>query len=85
MFHVLAYGGVPLAASLGLWAITALVLGPATFMDHPPAQADVFPSLLLDFLSLAHGLLIGWSDGSGRAVLLTTDEHGATVVTPVPR
>ena len=61
VFHVLAYGGVPLVASLGIWAITALLLGPAAFVEKRPADLELFPNLLLHFQSVAHIVLIGWS------------------------
>ncbi len=61
IFHVLAYGGLPLVALLGIWAITALVLGQAAFVKQAPANLDTFPSLLLSLQSVAHWFLIGWS------------------------
>jgi hypothetical protein len=61
IFHVLAYGGVPLVALLGIWAISALVLGPIAFVKQTPANLDWFPSLVLSFRSVAHWALIGWS------------------------
>ncbi|MFI4890957.1 MAG: YIP1 family protein [Steroidobacterales bacterium] len=61
VFHVLAYGGVPLVGSLGLWAVTALLLGPTAFVENRPAGLELFPSLLLQFQSIVHIVLIGWS------------------------
>ncbi len=61
VFHVLAYGGVPLVVSLGIWALAALLLGPAAFVDTRPADLELFPNLLLHFQSVAHVVLIGWS------------------------
>ncbi len=61
VFHVLAYGGVPLVASLGIWAITGLLLGTAAFIDKAPPDLDLLPGLLLKFQSVAHVVLIGWS------------------------
>jgi hypothetical protein len=60
IFHVLAYGGVPLVVLLGIWAISALVLGPIAFVKAP-ASLDWFPSLVLNLRSVAHWALIGWS------------------------
>jgi hypothetical protein len=61
VFHVLAYGGVPLLVSLGIWIVTALVLGAPVFVDKPPADLELVPGLLLKFQSFAHLGLIGWS------------------------
>jgi hypothetical protein len=61
VFHVLAYGGVPLVASLGIWTMAALLLGPVAFVDNPPADLELFPSLLLRIQSALHMVLIGWS------------------------
>jgi Yip1 domain len=61
IFHVLAYGGVPLVVLLGLWAITAVVLGSTAFVKQAPANLDLFPGLLFHLQSVAHWTLIGWS------------------------
>ena len=39
VFHVLAYGGIPVAASLVLWAFTALLIGEAAIIDVPGIAA----------------------------------------------
>ena len=61
VIHVLAYGGVPLVASLGLWVLTALLAGEATFVDTPRADVEVFPALLLHVQFIAYVLLLIWS------------------------
>jgi hypothetical protein len=61
VFHVLAYGGVPLVVSLGIWAVTGLLLGTTAFIDKAPPDMDFLPGLLLKFQSVAHVALIGWS------------------------
>jgi hypothetical protein len=61
VFHVLAYGGVPLAASLGLWVLTALLAGPAAFMQQPPGGAEPLAALLVTVQPTVHLALIGWS------------------------
>jgi hypothetical protein len=61
VFHVLAYGGVPMIALLGIWAISAVVLGPAAFVQQAPANLDWFSSLVLNLRSVAHWTLIAWS------------------------
>jgi hypothetical protein len=61
VIHVLAYGGTPIAASLGLWLLTALLAGPATFMKAPPADADGFVVVLLYVQIAAFTLLSLWS------------------------
>jgi hypothetical protein len=45
--HVLAYGSTPLAASLALWVVTALLAGEAAFLETPRADADGFLVLLV--------------------------------------
>ena len=61
VFHVLAYGGVPLVASLALWILTALVAGPATFMQQPGASAEPLAGLMLATQPVVHMALICWS------------------------
>jgi len=61
IFHVLAYGGVPLVVSLGIWIIAALLLGAPVFVEKTPADLELIPGLLLKFQSFAHLALIGWS------------------------
>ncbi len=61
LFHVLAYSGVPMVASLAIWVITALLVGNATFVAAPRADLQPFPVLLLRVQFLSHVLLIGWS------------------------
>src|SRR5271166_5279725 len=59
--HVLAYGGVPIALSLGLWVLTALLAGEATFMQAPRPEVEGFEALLLSAQYIAYGLLVAWS------------------------
>jgi hypothetical protein len=47
VFHVLAYSGVPLCASLIPWVFTALLAGEATFEQTPRADVEGFVTLLL--------------------------------------
>ena len=61
VFHVLAYGGVPLLASLGIWVISALLVGAPVFVDKAPANLELVPGLLLNVQTIAHLALIGWS------------------------
>ena len=60
-FHVLAYGGVPLAASLIGWILTALLAGGTTFEDVPHAEVETFIAVLLRIQFLAYMLLAAWS------------------------
>jgi hypothetical protein len=58
--HVLAYGGVPSLASLGIWIVTALLAGPVTFMQEPQGGDDFgMPLLAVQFASDV--LLLFWS------------------------
>ena len=61
IFHVFAYGGVPVVASLGLWLITALLAGQPTFVDSPGKDLAPFLVLLLRTQFLAHCALALWS------------------------
>jgi hypothetical protein len=58
--HVLAYGAVPMVASLGIWVLTALVAGEVTFMQAPK-DVDDFVSVLLGMQFLSYVLLLIWS------------------------
>jgi Yip1 domain len=59
--HVLAYGGVPMVASLALWVLTALLAGEATFVETPRADLEGFLVLLLHVQFIAYVLLLVWS------------------------
>src|SRR3984957_6837211 len=59
--HVLAYGSVPLVASLALWVLTALLAGEATFVETPRADLEGFLVLLLHVQFIAYVLLLVWS------------------------
>ena len=61
VFHVLAYGGVPLAASLIVWVFTALLTGEAAFEQVPHPDVEGFVALLLRIQFLAYVLLTIWS------------------------
>ncbi len=61
VIHVLAYGGVPMAVSLGIWVLTALLAGEATFMQVPRPDLETFPALLLRAQFIAYVLLTIWS------------------------
>jgi len=58
--HVLAYGGVPMAASLGIWVLTALIAGEVTFVQAPK-DVDEFVNVLLGMQFLSYVLLLIWS------------------------
>jgi hypothetical protein len=58
--HVLAYSGVPVALSLGIWVVTALLAGEVAFV-RAPADVDGFVSLLLGAQMLVYGLLAMWT------------------------
>lgn len=60
-FHVLAYGGVPVVASLIGWVLAALVAGGATFEDTPRPEVETFIALLVRIQFLTYMLLAAWS------------------------
>jgi hypothetical protein len=61
VFHVLAYGGVPLAASLVVWVFTALLTGEATFQAALRPDVEGFVALLLRIQFLTYVVLTLWS------------------------
>lgn len=61
VIHVLAYGGVPLVASLALWVLTALLVGEAAFVETSRANVEVFLALLLHVQFILYVLLLLWS------------------------
>jgi Yip1 domain len=58
--HVLAYGGVPMVVSLGIWVLTALLAGEITFVQAPK-EVDDFVGVLLGMQFLSYMLLLMWS------------------------
>jgi hypothetical protein len=60
MVHVLAYSGVPMAASLGIWVLTALLAGEVTFIQAP-RDLDGFVAILLGVQFGSYVLLTLWS------------------------
>lgn len=61
VFHVLAYGNVPLAASLIVWVFAALLTGEATFEVNPRGEVEGFVALLLRMQFIAFLILALWS------------------------
>jgi hypothetical protein len=61
VIHVLAYGGVPMAVSLAIWVLTALLAGEATFVETPRADIESFLALLLHVQFISYVLLLIWS------------------------
>jgi hypothetical protein len=61
VFHVLAYGGLPVAASLLLWGFTALFVGNAAIIDAPGVVEDGFVAFVLRAQFAAWVLLLLWS------------------------
>jgi Yip1 domain len=61
VFHVLAYGGIPVAASLILWVFTALVVGEAAIVEKPGAEVDGFVAFVLRAQFAAYMFLLFWS------------------------
>jgi Yip1 domain len=61
VFHVLAYGGVPVAASLVLWIFTALLVGEAAVVERPGVELDGFVAFVLRAQFVSYMLLLLWS------------------------
>jgi hypothetical protein len=58
--HVLAYGSVPMAVSLVIWVLTALLVGEVAFVQAPH-DVDGFISLLLGAQFGSYMFLVVWS------------------------
>jgi hypothetical protein len=58
--HVLAYSSVPVALSLGMWVVTALLAGEAAFVQSP-GDVDGFIAILLVVQVAGYGLLALWA------------------------
>jgi hypothetical protein len=52
---------VPLAASLGIWLLTALLAGEAAFVETPRSDVEGFVVLLLHLQFISYVLLLIWS------------------------
>lgn len=61
VFHVLAYGGIPVAASLILWIFTALLVGESAIIEKPAAEVDGFVGFVLQAQLAAYLFLLFWS------------------------
>ncbi len=61
VIHVLAYGGVPAAASFVLWLLAALVAGETTFVQTPDPDVEGFPLLLARLQFIVYVALLLWS------------------------
>ena len=61
LFHVLAYGGVPVAASLILWLFTALLVGEPALIERPGVELDGFVAFVLRMQFGSYMLLLLWS------------------------
>jgi hypothetical protein len=61
VFHVLAYGGIPVAASLILWMFTALLVGEAAVVERPGVEIDGFVAFVLRVQFASYVLLVLWS------------------------
>jgi hypothetical protein len=61
VIHVLAYGGVPMLASLIVWVLAALLVGEATFVEKPRADLEGFLVLLLHVQFATYVLMLVWS------------------------
>ena len=61
VFHVLAYGGIPLAASLLLWIFTALLVGEPAIVERAGVEIDGFVAFVLRVQLASYFLLLFWS------------------------
>jgi hypothetical protein len=61
VFHVLAYSGVPVAASLVIWMFTALLVGEAAIVERPGVEIDGFVAFVLRVQFASYMLLWLWT------------------------
>jgi len=61
VIHVLAYGAVPMAVSLLIWVLTALLAGESAFLKTPRPEDEGFLALLLRAQFISYVLLTAWS------------------------
>jgi hypothetical protein len=61
VFHVLAYGGIPAVAGLGLWVLAILLIGDSAFVPAPPSELDGFQAVIQQLLIIAYVFLLLWS------------------------
>jgi hypothetical protein len=61
VFHVLAYGGIPVASSLILWLFTALFVGETAIVEKPGVELEGFPALVLQAQFAIYLFLLFWS------------------------
>lgn len=60
-FHVLAYGGIPVVAALGVWALAILLIGDAAFLANPSTELEGFQSVIRQAEIAAYVFLWAWS------------------------
>ena len=60
VFHVLAYGGIPVVAAFGVWGLAIMLVGDAAAVAAP-VQLDGFQTLILLLEVLASAFLGLWS------------------------
>jgi hypothetical protein len=61
VFHVLAYGGLPVVAALGVWGLAIMLIGNAAIVATPNLELDGFQSVILQLEVLAYIFLWLWS------------------------
>jgi hypothetical protein len=61
VFHVLAYGGIPVAASLILWVFAVVLFGEVAVVEKPAVEVDGFVAFVLRAQVTAYMLLALWS------------------------
>jgi hypothetical protein len=61
VFHVLAYGGIPVIASLLLWTVSLLLVGESAIAETPGAELDGFVAALLWLQFAGYLFLFLWS------------------------
>lgn len=61
VFHVLAYGGMPVVAALCVWGLAIMLIGNAAFLATPDKELDGFQVIILQLGIFAYLFLWLWS------------------------
>jgi Yip1 domain len=61
VFHVLAYGALPVVAALGIWGLATLLIGDAALPATPAKELDGFQAVIARLELLTYAFLWLWS------------------------
>ena len=61
IFHVLAYGGVPVVVAVGIWVMVITLIGDAAFLASPATDLDGFQAVVRYLVIASYLFLALWS------------------------